>query len=303
MRSIPRRTIVTAALLVAIVISPPAGAIGVHASTPTQARSTHKITVAGLGRSWLEIAPVGAVANTVPIIVVLSGINATASGEALRDGFVPLVTTNRAELIYPVGIAKSWNAGGCCGKAAKENVNDVAFLKSLVAHVDPAPRRRIYLVGYSNGGRLAYTIACKAPTLFDATAVMKAMPEPSCLVTRPQSILQVDSTDDKHIAYLPGQPALEQPVATTEVARLRQAFSCTVTESKVTHGALLLEAWNACAGHKRVEFAIYTGGKHRWPEGTATTPSGASIIWSFFSGSPLVRPFFPPTPACAATGC
>ena len=303
MRSIRSRAVTIAAFLVAAALCPFGGVAGAVAPTPTQVRSTHEVTVAGLRRSWLEIAPVGAVANTVPIIVVLSGINATAAGEAVRDGFVPLVTTNRVELIYPVSILKSWNAGGCCGKAAKENVNDVAFLEALVSHVDPTYRRPIYLVGYSNGGRLAYALACKTPKLFGATAIMKAMPDPSCVVSRPQTILQIDSTNDNHIAYLPGEPATEQPAATTQVARLRQALHCSAAVLKVVLGALLLEEWNLCASHNRLEFAIYTGGKHGWPWGSATTPSGASVIWSFFSRSPMVRPFFPPTPACAATNC
>ena len=84
----------------------------------------------------------------------------------------------------------SWNAGGCCGQAAQHDVDDVAFIKSLVAAVDPGHRTIMTLVddlrtvGYSNGGRLAYKLACSAPGLFDGTAVVKADPDPGCVVSR-----------------------------------------------------------------------------------------------------------------------
>ena len=58
---------------------------------------------------------------------------------------------------------ESWNAIGCCGAAAKANVNDVAFLEALVPKVDPGRTRPIYFVGYSNGGRMAYRLDCTDP--------------------------------------------------------------------------------------------------------------------------------------------
>ncbi len=60
----------------------------------------------------------------------------------------------------------------------------------------PGNARPIYLMGYSNGGRLAYTLACEDPLLFDGTAVVKADPMPWCDISVPQKILQVASTDD-----------------------------------------------------------------------------------------------------------
>jgi polyhydroxybutyrate depolymerase len=248
-------------------------------------RTTSTIKVGGRTRSWVQLTAPGTASGSAPIIVVLSGIHATPSQEIARDGLVPLAASGSAELVYPAGVGKSWNAGGCCGVAAKENVNDVAFLQALVARVDPGHRQPIYLVGYSNGGRLAYRVACTDPGLFGAIAVLKAMPEPGCVVSQPVTIMQIDSTNDPAVPYQPGDPGREQPAATTEVARLQSADGCTGPPAVVTEGSLRLQTWTGCTAGTRLAFAVYQGGKHTIPLGNASTPSAATIIWSFFSAS------------------
>jgi polyhydroxybutyrate depolymerase len=270
------------ALLVAVSM---AFSVAAYASGPTDARSTHAIKVGTRTRSWIQIDPRPAAADGAPIIVVLSGINATASQEISRDDLVPYVTAGQAELIYPVAIGESWNADGCCGLAASEDVNDVGFVQALVARVDPGGRRPIYLVGYSNGGRLAYRIAATDPGLFDAMAVVKADPEPGSEVAGPLNILQIDSTDDYAVPYQPGDPGNEQPAATVQVALLRAADACAPAAEKVTRGSLVLQTWSHCSDASMVAFATYRGGVHVWPAGNATTPSAAIVIWNFFAAS------------------
>ena len=92
-------------------------------------------------------------------------------------------------MVYPVAIKESWNAIGCCDGAAKANVNDVGFIEALVPKLDPGHARPIYVVGYSDGGRLAYRLACTDPTLFDGMAAVKADPMPGCVVTTPMNVL------------------------------------------------------------------------------------------------------------------
>jgi len=142
---------------------------------------TYSMQAGGMTRSYEEIAPVAALPKSAPVIVVLSGIAASTDDEVTRDRLVPYVDAGLAELVYPAGYEQSWNAGGCCGGAAAAKVDDVAFLKALAAQVDPGHAHPIYVVGYSNGGRLAYRMACSAPGVFDATAVVKATT--SCLTS------------------------------------------------------------------------------------------------------------------------
>jgi polyhydroxybutyrate depolymerase len=245
--------------------------------------ATYSMQVDGMTRSWEVIAPQAALPGSAPIIVVLSGIAATASDEARRDGFVPYAAAGLAELVYPVGYEESWNAGGCCGKAAAHDVNDVAFLKALVPKVDPGHEHPIYLVGYSNGGRMAYRMACSAPGLFDGTAVAKAMPDPGCVVTRPLTFLQIDALNDPAVPFKPGDKGRETPAATVEVGRLRIADECSERSVTSPYPAMTLTTWNACVSGTRLQFAAYDSGGHNFPPTTAKTPGAAELIMAFFT--------------------
>ena len=181
----------------------------------------------------------------------------------------------------------SWNAGGCCGAAAQRDVDDVAFIKSLVAAVDPGHRHPVYVVGYSNGGRLAYKLACSAPGLFDAAAVVKADPDPGCVVSRPLTILQIAALDDTAVPYAPGDKGRESPPATVQVAALRAVDGCSDSSAKTPHSAMTLTTWADCSSGARVGFAVWNSGGHGFPWPQGSTPSAAQVIWSFFTKTAL----------------
>lgn len=247
----------------------------------------YSMQVGTMTRTYEEIAPVAALPKSAPIIVVLSGIAVSVPTEVTRDLLVPYVNTGQAELIYPMGYEESWNAGGCCGYAAAAAVDDVAFLQALVAQVDPGHAHPVYVVGYSNGGRLAYRMACDYPGLFDGTAVVKAMPMPGCVVSRPLTILQIDALDDTAVPYQPGDPGKEKPAATVEVARLRAADGCSDSSAVAPHSAMTLTTWAKCASGERVGFAVWATGGHNFPPPKGNTPGAAAVIWSFFTKTPL----------------
>ncbi len=249
--------------------------------------ATYSMRVGAMTRSFEQIAPVAAMPKSAPVIVVLSGVAEPTGGEVTRDRLVPYVNAGLAELVYPVAYKESWNAGGCCGDAASADVDDVAFLKALVARVDPGHAHPVYVVGYSNGGRLAYRIACSDPGLFDATAVVKAMPLEGCVVTRPQTILQIASLDDTFVPYQPGDNGRESPPATVEVARLRATDGCTASSAGAAHGAMTMTAWSDCSSGARVGFAVWDTGGHNFPPPRGNTPGANQIIWSFFTKTAL----------------
>lgn len=269
-----------------------AGTNIINATERLSVTSTYSMRVGGLTRTWEQVAPVVPLPKSAPIIVVLSGIAASPAGEIQRDNLVRYVNAGEAELVYPAGYHESWNAGGCCGKAAAANVDDVAFLKALAARVDSGRAHPIDVVGYSNGGRMAYRMACGAPGVFDEIAVVKADPMPGCVVTEPQTILQVAAKDDTAVPYQPGQPGRETPAATVENERLRAADKCTGNGATASHGSMAITTWDSCASGTRLGFAVWDGGGHSFPQPKGNTPGAAPIIWSF-----LAQTAFKPLPA------
>jgi polyhydroxybutyrate depolymerase len=186
-----------------------------------------------------------------------------------------------------VAIKESWNVGGCCGAAGKLGVDDVSFLEKLVPQVDPGHTRPIYVVGYSNGGRMVYDLACTDPGLFDGMAVAKADPMPGCVVTKPQNVLVISALDDPWVPYKPGETGKETPPATVQIASLRTNLGCPTKSVSATHGAMTLTTWSSCTDGKRLAWAVYQTGGHNFPPPTATTPSASQIVWSFLTNTAL----------------
>lgn len=253
------------------------------------AAKTYSLKAGGLKRSYEVIAPVKAPPPSAPVIVMLSGIYSTVAQEISRDYLVPYASYNMAEVVYPVAYGTSWNAITCCGAAAAKNVDDLAFLKALVAKVNPGHARQIYLVGYSNGARLAFRVACDEPTLFDGYAGVKGGPTPGCLMRKPVNMIQLAAVNDPEVPYKPapnGKRQSQTPM-TTVVSDLRTADQCTATSTEAHSGNMTLTTWTACAGGNRIGFAVWSSGVHSFPRPPASVPAASQVIWAFFTKSPI----------------
>ena len=166
-------------------------------------------------------------------------------------------------------------------------VNDVAFIEALVAKIDPGHTRRVYLVGFSNGARLAYRIACDDPSLFNGYAAVKGVPTPNCVLRKPVLLIQLDSVDDPEIPYKPGDGGLEPLPVTTLMAQLHLSEKCPV-KSVVTHTQeLTMTTWSPCGNGTRLGFAVWKDGKHSFPRPPTSLPAASQVIWSFFTHTPL----------------
>jgi polyhydroxybutyrate depolymerase len=250
---------------------------------------TYSLTAGGLKRSYVVIAPASGLPAAAPVIVMLSGDGAPVSAEATRDQLVPYASSDQAEIVYPVAVKATWNSVDCCGYAHRHKVDDLAFMKALVSAVDPGHARPVYVAGYSNGARLAYRVACTDPGLFDAYAAVKGLPSPGCLPSKPVTIVQLASLDDPESRYKPGgKPTSDDPIPViTLVARLREADQCPASPVVTHTGTMTLDTWSGCAAGTRLVFATWTDGKHSFPRPPFSVPGAASVIWSFFTNTPL----------------
>jgi polyhydroxybutyrate depolymerase len=250
---------------------------------------TYSLTVGGLKRSYVIIAPVSGLPASAPVIVMLSGAGAPVSSEAKRDLLVPYASSDQAEIVYPVAVRGSWDSVDCCGYAYTHKVDDLAFMKALVAAVDPGHVRPVYVAGYSNGARLAYRVACTDPGLFDAYAAVKGLPSPGCLPIKPVAIMHLASLDDPEARYKPGgKPTSDDPIPViTLVARLREADKCPASPVVTHTGSMTLDTWSGCGAGVRLAFATWSDGKHSFPRPPYSVPSAAQVIWSFFTNTPL----------------
>ncbi len=291
---IPRRVFVIALAVVVVAASGSiAGTRIVSAADRTMNTTVSTMQVGNMTRSYTVLTPAKkALPASAPIIMVLSGINSTQEQEIGRDEFTSYATAGEAEVVYPLAYRESWNAIGCCSWAAQAKVNDVGFIEALVKKIDPGNTRPIYLMGYSNGGRLAYTLACEDPLLFDGTAVVKSDPMPWCNITVPQKILQVASTDDTDTPWYTGEKGhfRESPASLVENNTLRYEDQCS-TESASSHqGNMTLTTWSDCLNGSSVSFAVYTAGVHSYPRPPVSFPAASQVIWAWINNTTTVKP-------------
>ena len=256
--------------------------------------STHGLDAGGLARSYLMIRPAVKRGVSLPVVMVLHGRGLTPAAMERVSHLLPVV--GRAITVFPAGWQRSWNAGGCCGLAHRQGVDDTAFLTSVVHQVlttqPDASSRHVYLVGYSNGGRMAMRTACADPGLFAGLAAVEAVPVAPCASTVPLPTVLVDSTGDPLLTIATDGPkktmqGYVEPTVGQTVDAWRQLDGCSPAASSKPAGLVTITVWSNCQGQGRVQYDLYRGGSHRWPVGAGTTPSAQSLIASFLWGPGL----------------
>jgi polyhydroxybutyrate depolymerase len=253
--------------------------------------STHDLVSGGLPRSYLMIRPPVKRGASLPVVMILHGRGLTPAAMERISHLLPVV--GRAITVYPAGWQRSWNAGGCCGVAHRQGVDDTAFLSSVVHQVlttqPDASSRRVYLVGYSNGGRMAMRVACADPGLFAGLAAVEAVPVAPCAGTVPLPTVLIASTGDPLLTIATDGPKKTmqgyiEPTVGQTVDAWRQLDGCSPAASSKPTGLVTATVWSNCQGQGRVQYDLYRGGSHRWPVGGPTTPSAQSLIASFLWG-------------------
>ncbi|HEY6880852.1 MAG TPA: PHB depolymerase family esterase [Polyangiales bacterium] len=105
----------------------------------------------------------------VPLVVDFHGGLGNALGEYNASCWKDIAKQEGFAVAYPEGIDQTFNAATCCAPANLLGVDDVGFTKLIVNDVKASMQidpRRVYAVGWSNGGKMAARLACEATTVF-----------------------------------------------------------------------------------------------------------------------------------------
>ncbi|MGH3782146.1 MAG: alpha/beta hydrolase family esterase [Pseudonocardiaceae bacterium] len=274
---------------------PPNRPPALPSNPPTADRSelasqAQMVSVGGIRRTYRSIVPLH-VTNRLQLLVVLHGRGQSGSVVASQTGFLGLVEQRRAIVVAPDGEQRSWNAGhGCCGVAGSRRIPDIPFVAAIVADAVrrwPVDAGRVYLVGYSNGGKLAYSEACAHPTLFAAIATYGAVPLSPCTPgTAAVPVLLATGSADRVLPFH-GKPGGKPPLPSVPqaLAWLRAQDGCPARAQTGRDGSAVVQQWFGCAGGTEVESVVYPGQGHAWPVVAVTggPPAAATVMWAFLS--------------------
>ena len=156
------------------------------------------------------VTPADFVEGETPLIASLHGFGGTA---AYHAAFVPLherVDSHGFALLLPNGALDAngnrfWNPTDECCDGGKSGGDDIAYLTELVAQAEKARDfGHIYFFGYSNGGFMAYHVACKGLPGLRAVASLAGtsyVEDTSCDGAPPVSALHIHGSADAAIRF------------------------------------------------------------------------------------------------------
>ena len=242
----------------------------------------------GVARSYLVLAPT-TVSPATPLVVGLHGRGTTPGAEATREGLVQYVARGEAVLVYPVGYEQAWNSDDdCCGGAATRGLDDVAFVGMVVDAV--RERYRLTgpneLVGFDNGGRLAFAAVCRDVSRYAAIAVVGAGPAAgNCpQAEQPVPLFAGVSLDDP-LLPTPADPQAASAVLTGLESGWTARNGCLGTPTVSAGGAATVRTWTACEANAVVETVAWRAVGHVWPtRDEVGSPDAGDLVWSFLSG-------------------
>jgi polyhydroxybutyrate depolymerase len=262
--------------------------------------SSQTITVDGRARTFHVDRPATLPARA-PLVVMLHGGFGSGSQAEHSYGWDARANVGKFVVAYPDGLNHAWAVGGgCCGTPGSTGVDDVAFIKQVVATlsrqlpIDPA---HVYATGISNGGLLAYRLACDT-NLFAAIGPDSATMLGDCPSPARVSVIHIHGTADRNIPYQGGEGEgvahINGPAVPSLVARWRTVDGCAVPV--VTTAAPVTTSVATCPDGRAVELVTIDGAGHQWPGSTrniiqrlagtdppSTALDATEVFWSFFA--------------------
>jgi polyhydroxybutyrate depolymerase len=119
-----------------------------------------------------------------------------------------------------------WNAGSSCCDFDANEADHVAAFRGLVTRATtrhPIDPKRVYFVGYSNGGFMAHRIACELGELVAGVVSVAGAgrkPDEPCPATAPVRVLQVHGDKDE-VVRIGGGPLFRDPKYPTHLSAER----------------------------------------------------------------------------------
>ncbi len=254
------------------------------------------------------------------LVLAFHGGGSTPRDMARFCGLTEAADRHGFTVVFPAGSGPSpeyltWNAGSCCGHAARHQVDDVRFIEAMLEELhhrlglDPT---RVYATGMSNGGMFCYRLAAAMPERIAAIA-----PVAGCLafdpapLPRPVPVLHFHGTADEFVPYAGGAgsrslrridfPSVDQTLCRwAERSRLTvnklppTAVTTSVGNREIVNDRQLRSSRTVYAqidGKEGIVEVCIAGGGHTWPGQapplcflgrTMLSLDANHLMWEFF---------------------
>jgi len=261
---------------------------------------TRTLEFGGQPRTYLVHLPPG-IRRRHPVAMVLVLHGATQSPESAErmSGMSRKADAEGFIAVYPRGTGRlpTWNAGGCCGAAMENRVDDTGFLREMIEALEreyPVDARRVYATGISNGAMMSYRLGCELADKVAGIAPVEGAMDVECQPSAPVSAIIFHGTADRLVPYDGGTTPFQMGSKRTDLSVAGavnfwvKQDTCSPVPRKKTNAEARVDVYSRCAAGTAVELYTIEGGRHMWP---GVPPSGnhvpaTDLIWSFFQAHP-----------------
>jgi len=260
----------------------------------------------GYDRTYLVHLPTGYTGTTdLPLIIAMHGGFGNAFNIENQSQLSLKADTENFIVVYPEGVKggflniRTWNAGWCCGFSSSSNIDDVGFIDSLLNILNSQysiDTNRIYATGMSNGGFMAYRLACELSNRIAAIApVASSMSMTSCTPIRSVPVISFHSYSDSNVPYLGGVGSGSSnhynPPQDSVMNAWANINNCgIINDTIINNTQYTLTKWTNCECSTEIHHYITQDGGHSWPGGVQT--GTGDPVSNFINATDLMWPFF-----------
>jgi polyhydroxybutyrate depolymerase len=273
------------------------------------------IAVGAATRTYVAHVPAGGKAG-MPVVFAFHGHFSNGAAQARLTDLDRLSDADGFIVVYPDGVAGTWNDG----RALDAGADDVAFVRALIDvlvrryAIDP---RRIYATGFSNGASFTQYLGCRLADRIAAIAPVSGfLPVEDAAACRPSraiSVLEIGGTADPIEPYAGGNVrigALDRGDvlgAVATIARWAANAGCApaprvdpIAPSAAGDVTRVTQTtYENCSAGASVVLDTIEGGGHAWPGGPQYAPAlfigvasrqldASRAVVDFFLAHPLV---------------
>jgi len=253
--------------------------------------TTETVQVGSMARSYLLHVPSSYTGSTrVPLVLDFHGLTVNGATERMLSPYPAETDSSGVIMAFPNGAAgpagAAWNVGPCC----VSGVDDVAFALAVVTQVQSIAcidSTRVYAVGFSMGGGMAYQVACHAADIFAGIAPsafdLAQENVGDCLPSRPLTVISFRGTADTLVPYGGGASSVVRGMPMTFLGaqatfqKWAQLDRCTGDPSAPDANGCA--TYSGCDGGVQVTLCTKQGG--------GTEEGNAGVAWPVLEQHPL----------------
>jgi polyhydroxybutyrate depolymerase len=250
--------------------------------------SSQQLTSGQRARAYRLFVPPGYDGHArLPLVLDLHGSGGNAAGQARTSGFETLAASERVLVATLEGENNRWNVPVQAGGA-----DDVTYVSDVIDHVAAracTDQSRVYMTGFSGGGRMTSLAACKLGVRLAAVAPVSALRWPaSCDGPRVpvltfHGLADPQNPYDGHAAGRGAEWEESVPEALAGWARHNGCKGDVILDDPP--GPLSTMRYDGC-GDAEVRMIRIDGLGHTW---TRTEVDTTAMIWQFFKSHRLAR--------------